>query len=217
VRSPLVWLGEADPVASMERTRENDPELETMREFMDAWRATIGANNYKTAFEVAGMANGTTFGHSHDHPEFHEAVLKIAGRGGSIDIRNLGRWFTSHVDRIVDGWKFTKGPTARGGAIRYVLVPTNAARGADGGLGGSGGLVSNPSAKNKTSGIPLSCNTYDKEVGVESTNYCGPSGHPSRYSAREAAIARGRTLAKLHAARMVGNRGPATLGKVSRV
>jgi putative DNA primase/helicase len=39
VRSPLVWLGEADPVVSMEEAREEDWDLGNIREFFTLWLA----------------------------------------------------------------------------------------------------------------------------------------------------------------------------------
>ena len=36
-RSPLVWLGEPDPVLSMDGAREEDPVLTKIREFFDLW------------------------------------------------------------------------------------------------------------------------------------------------------------------------------------
>ena len=37
VRSPLVWLGEPDPIASMDAAREEDEELSSIREYFDLW------------------------------------------------------------------------------------------------------------------------------------------------------------------------------------
>ena len=37
VRSPLVWLGEPDPILSMDDVREEDPELTMIREFFEFW------------------------------------------------------------------------------------------------------------------------------------------------------------------------------------
>jgi putative DNA primase/helicase len=39
VRSTLMWLGEADPVETMERARETDPRLDERRAVMAAWGA----------------------------------------------------------------------------------------------------------------------------------------------------------------------------------
>ena len=36
-RAPLIWLGEADPIDSMETAREEDPELAAIRELFVLW------------------------------------------------------------------------------------------------------------------------------------------------------------------------------------
>ena len=37
-RAPLIWLGEADPVGSMEAAREEDPDLSNLRELFAQWQ-----------------------------------------------------------------------------------------------------------------------------------------------------------------------------------
>ena len=37
VRSALVWLGEADPLQSMETARAEDPEINELQIMLDAW------------------------------------------------------------------------------------------------------------------------------------------------------------------------------------
>ena len=39
VRSPLVWLGEPDPIKSMDDLRDEDYELANIREFFELWLA----------------------------------------------------------------------------------------------------------------------------------------------------------------------------------
>jgi putative DNA primase/helicase len=60
VRSALIWLGRADPVASMDELRKADPVLEALRAIMCQWVETIGtilqvttADLIKTADERA--------------------------------------------------------------------------------------------------------------------------------------------------------------------
>ena len=43
VRSALVWLGRADPVATMETARAEDPELEALRRVFAACHSAIGS------------------------------------------------------------------------------------------------------------------------------------------------------------------------------
>jgi hypothetical protein len=145
VRSPLVWLGEADPVTAMENARDNDPELETMIEVMDAWRATLGIDHPFTASELAHEACPDP--HSFNRPALHDALLKIAGSGSTINIRALGRWLAGHAARPVGGWQITKSNTAHGGVWRYRV----SAAPASGGFGGFGGSLSLPTARTEKS------------------------------------------------------------------
>jgi putative DNA primase/helicase len=41
VRSPLIWLGEPDPVASIDTTQAEDPELADLRELGEWWRGEL--------------------------------------------------------------------------------------------------------------------------------------------------------------------------------
>ena len=41
VRSPLVWLGEPDPVASVDATMAEDPNLADLRELFEWWRGEL--------------------------------------------------------------------------------------------------------------------------------------------------------------------------------
>jgi len=41
VRSPLVWLGEPDPVASVDAAQAEDPELADLRELCEWWRGEL--------------------------------------------------------------------------------------------------------------------------------------------------------------------------------
>ncbi|MGB7976252.1 MAG: hypothetical protein WCF81_18340 [Roseiarcus sp.] len=59
-------------------------------------------------------------------PEFvnedlREALLTVAGRGGSINNRALGQWIASHRDRVLDGQRFEDRGTRQGVAI-WALV-----------------------------------------------------------------------------------------------
>jgi hypothetical protein len=54
VRSTLMWLGEADPVETVEWARETDPRLDEKRAVMAAWAAVIGQG--KVTLERESMA-----------------------------------------------------------------------------------------------------------------------------------------------------------------
>ena len=74
VRSPLVWLGCADPADTIEKTRTNDPELQVLRTVMHSWRDEIGVGpeHAATSAELivaadASLTNGET-------PKFRDAL-----------------------------------------------------------------------------------------------------------------------------------------------
>ncbi|WP_158803965.1 PriCT-2 domain-containing protein [Acidisoma sp. L85] len=122
VRSALVWLGCADPAISMEMARDDDPELEGIREVMDNWRLTLGTDEgftskdaIDTADEMVKSDNGILEGHK--HPEWRECLLKIAGERGRIDVRLLGNWLRDNAGRIVEGHRFHKIGTNQRSAV----------------------------------------------------------------------------------------------------
>ncbi len=104
VRSPLVWLGRADPVASMEELRVDDPVRHYRALVFAAWATTpsldIDARGVTTK-ELIALADHST--------DLHEALLLIAeGRGpntGKIDHHKLGNWLRRHTNTIADGCK----------------------------------------------------------------------------------------------------------------
>ena len=109
VRSPLVWLGHADPVASMETAREEDPELSAIRELFEHWREHLHlSSGYTTnAITKTACAKGPT---SFDdnlqdfmRPEFRDLLLRQAGDGGAVNSRRLGKWLSRIKGRVVDG------------------------------------------------------------------------------------------------------------------
>jgi putative DNA primase/helicase len=114
VRSALVWLGEEDPIATMETAREEDTELSMLRTLVAAWCDEI--KEPKTTGELKAIAekrdvvsDGEAFSKYERgdfvHPELHQALLDVAGRGGEIDTKRLGQYLKRNQHRIVDGIK----------------------------------------------------------------------------------------------------------------
>ena len=54
VRSPLVWLGCADPAEAIRSVRENDPVLTTLQQVLECWHKTVGSEE-KTAQQLINM------------------------------------------------------------------------------------------------------------------------------------------------------------------
>jgi hypothetical protein len=84
-----MWLDAGDPVAAMDRLHKADPVLASLT----SWRAAFGVSP-TTAREVITAAD--------DRPDLHDALMAVAGRGGRIDGRVLGKWLAHHADRVVN-------------------------------------------------------------------------------------------------------------------
>jgi putative DNA primase/helicase len=108
VRSPLVWLGEADPLASMQRLRDEDPVTASLANLFTAWAAelTIGAGlRTNELIKAASEVDPTG---AIIRPDLREALTAIAGsKMGGIDAKRLGEWMGQHRDRISAGYKLT--------------------------------------------------------------------------------------------------------------
>jgi putative DNA primase/helicase len=111
VRAPLIWLGEADPVASMETARKEDPELMSVRELFGHWRERLGMDSPCTTSEVIRVACEKTSLGSFEkpgefrYPEFRDLLLRIAGDGGAVSSKRLGKWLSRISGRVVDGYR----------------------------------------------------------------------------------------------------------------
>ena len=107
VREPLIWLGEADPVRSMERARDMDPEQAAARELVAHWAACLGLDKQYTAREIEQrVCNGTVLLKC---PEFRELLLSQCGAGNQVDTRKLGQWLKRISGRLYDGYRIVPG------------------------------------------------------------------------------------------------------------
>ena len=110
VRAPLIWLGEADPVDSMETARAEDPELSAIRELFGHWR-DHPLLHLNSAYSVNGIIQVAceqaetygSFGREFKTPEFRDLLLRVAGRGSVVNSNALGLWFKAISGRVVSG------------------------------------------------------------------------------------------------------------------
>ena len=126
VRSALVWLGCADPVASMLKLRDSDPVLAALSGVLNAWAAVFGKDqaNAKTSQQVA-----TIFANGFD-PEgakgaaltnLRAALAPIASnRVGCIDATKLSYWLRASKLRPASGLKFDSTSVHGGTAALFV-------------------------------------------------------------------------------------------------
>lgn len=117
VRDALIWLGEADPCETMEGMRGADPKLEALTSVLEGWREVIGLQpaNVRDVIERATEQRPQLYGRAEFvHPEFREALLRVAGEGGAINGRRLGKWIGSHQNRIVGGLRLVNAGVSAG-------------------------------------------------------------------------------------------------------
>jgi hypothetical protein len=106
VRDALVWLGEADPCTTMEKTRTADPKLGALAAVLGQWSDVLGASRVtlKEAVERASEREDGYAGMSRFlSPDFRDALLLVAGESGVINGGRLGKWLGKNKDRIADG------------------------------------------------------------------------------------------------------------------
>ncbi|SLN77824.1 PriCT-2 domain-containing protein [Roseisalinus antarcticus] len=115
VRDALIWLGEADPCETMEGMRGADPKLEALTAALEEWRSVIGTDRVtvREIIERAAAQHAQLYGKPEFvNPEFREALLRVAGEGGAINGTRLGKWLSSHQNRIVAGRRIVAAGTS---------------------------------------------------------------------------------------------------------
>jgi hypothetical protein len=134
VRGALVWLGEADPVETMEELRDGDPRLDELTAVLAEWSAVIGERAVTVreiidqAARPGSLASGFQPGRvEFAHADFREALLAVAGAGGVINGKSLGKWLGANEGRIVGGLRLERG-RVRAGLLLWVLHNESASR-----------------------------------------------------------------------------------------
>jgi hypothetical protein len=92
VRGALIWLGEADPMETMDEVRKNDPKQLNLRTIMYQWAKHWDAGVPVTVADMVAKANEWEAGYGHWHPEWRDALLAVAAIGNNISNRRLGTW-----------------------------------------------------------------------------------------------------------------------------
>jgi hypothetical protein len=126
VRSPLVWLGEPDPVGSMDDIRAQDWDLANIREFIELWLAyelELGTD-YTTA-GIVEIACRPPAPNDYNPQLFKQLFLHVAAAKGAPDTVSadrLGWWLRKISGRVVSlvdangethRYRLIKGQTAR--------------------------------------------------------------------------------------------------------
>jgi putative DNA primase/helicase len=121
VRGSLLWLGQADPVDTMEAARESDPVLTDLRMLMGAWADRIGQYEQLTAAKLIERGNHVGMSGDFSNPELREALMSIAGDGRMVNSRRLSRWLKANSRRIVNGLRIMIAHEDREHGTRYRL------------------------------------------------------------------------------------------------
>lgn len=112
VRQPLIWAGFADPMASMEGLRAEDPERELLEALHQSWDRAFGGIGV-TVKEVLERAE-------HVEPLL-EAVRPLASSGGALSSRRLAKFLQRHKDQRVNG-RFLRKVGDRQGTALWALM-----------------------------------------------------------------------------------------------
>jgi putative DNA primase/helicase len=104
VRSPLVWLGEPDPIDSMETVRAEDPELTNIREFFGLWPAYMKLDFLYTTARIIEIAEGqgSTSFNTTDLKAFLLRVAAAKGKSDDVSPDRLGWWLRRISGRVVN-------------------------------------------------------------------------------------------------------------------
>src|SRR5262249_4254462 len=91
VRSPLVWLGEPDPVASVDKTQAENPELVDLRELGEWWLGELKLDEDYLSARLVEIANEAPVGFNTN--PLKDLLLRIAvDKDGNISVKQLGEW-----------------------------------------------------------------------------------------------------------------------------
>ena len=114
VREPLVWLGEEDPVKSMEQAFANDPNKGAAETLIAQWKEHLGTEQSYKVSEIIDKAKETrpaavmgvgTNEWEHIRPDFFDVMVERCGERGNIDVRKVGFWLRSLRGQIYSGYK----------------------------------------------------------------------------------------------------------------
>lgn len=129
IRDSLIWLGRADPVETMEKSRALDPKTERLKSVIAHWSTIIGAEAV-TAADATHRASERETHNPYDpgvkpgfaHPEFRDALMSVAGAGGFIDPQKLARWLSQNRNAVAHG-VFFEGEQNRNSTMVWRLSP----------------------------------------------------------------------------------------------
>jgi hypothetical protein len=103
VRGALIWLGEPDPVKSVEIVRANDPKKNLEARVLELWAETYQGQTRTVAQILKDIRPKPATAYEsrpEDHP-FREIVIEAVG--SDSDSRRLGRFLLKLSDKVIEG------------------------------------------------------------------------------------------------------------------
>jgi hypothetical protein len=131
VREPLVWLGEEDPIKSMEQAFQNDPAKDAAERLIEQWKVVLGTENSFKISELIEKAKESdpnpVMGTGHPeflrkYPDFYDVLMERAGDRGQVDPRRFGVWLRALKGQIYSGFKIITASESSGHGHRWQLV-----------------------------------------------------------------------------------------------
>jgi putative DNA primase/helicase len=104
VRSPLVWLGESDPIDSIEEIRKQDQTLSELSELFSLWESFLLLDKPYVTARIVEIADEAATPPSF-RPELKTFLLKVAaarGNPGAVSLDRLSKWLRKNSGRVVD-------------------------------------------------------------------------------------------------------------------
>jgi hypothetical protein len=126
-RSALIWLGEADPVTTIELARAEDPTRQRLEAVITQWRKVLDDESIATreviakacGFDLAPIPSNPNHIAYH-HPDFRNALLDVAGERGRVSPGRLGNWLGANKYKVVGDSRIAPS-TMRTGDARWKL------------------------------------------------------------------------------------------------
>jgi hypothetical protein len=129
----------------METAREEDPELSAIRELFGQLPGHFPGRELTTAelIKIACERDGPIVSGfrlpDFKHSELRELLLRVAGEGGAVSGKRLGKFLSRIVGRVVRGYRLEmKSDPSHGNRFSLRPAPEGGAH-TNGGLGGFGG------------------------------------------------------------------------------
>jgi hypothetical protein len=127
VRSTLIWLGEDDPVKSIEATRVDDPDREALSEVLLAWVEAVGKGKghsikIRDLIQLACTTEteqSSISGASRTKlkwPKLNAALRAVGERRGEFDLTTLGNWARGKKGVICGNYRLANDPDESNGA-----------------------------------------------------------------------------------------------------